>query len=131
MNDLYHSAYITDESIKLTNSVLHYGTSISAAARPGRQRAAERRRLGERGGLEERPGRSRSDLSDAASAKLRRCREPALARAPALPWDSPLYLPVLRFPRNAVLDGKKGMLLTCQAVGRPHSEMDIFLWSNH
>lgn len=49
MTDFYPSAYITDESIKLSNFVLRYGPSVSAAARPGRQRAAERRRLGERG----------------------------------------------------------------------------------
>ena len=53
--------------------------------------------------------------------------EPTLDQATYLPWDSPLQLPMLLIPRNAVPVGVKGMLLRCPAVGRHHSEMHLFV----
>lgn len=119
-----------NKTLWFCTSLRTVGQRRGPARPPEGSRAAPPRGAGPRE-RRERPGGSRSDLSDAAPAKLRRCRVPALAGAPALPWDSPLYLPVLRLPRDPVRDGKKGMLLTWLAVGRPHSEIDIFLWSNH
>lgn len=107
-----------------------------AAPRPGRQRAAERRRPRERararqGAAGEGAGALGVTAGRAAPHNLSPCRDPRPDRETALPRDSPLSLPLLRPPRNAVIGGKKGILLTVLAVGGRHSEMEMVLWSSH